>query len=289
MQEEQSRERLRGIVRTLCEAAERNGLPDETADEFAYHMTDWLDELDGLNRVFADPGSMTDEERDDAVMQFVIHAPAHLAAASRMYMGFPVRDVWEIGAVDSSPGEALMTDHPVLREAAFDRGAIKKYYLWQPTIVLACSVVGIPLIPFVLVITVLVMDRYLDRLSCTLTNRTLEIRKGLLNRVESTVPLEKITDLQMFQGPVMRVFGLHGFKLETAGQSAGPGASLVNMIGIRDTPGFRRAVLAQRDALADGGRRAAPEPAAAPDTDVLREIRDVLVRIERRLGEGGAP
>ena len=70
--------------------------------------------------------------------------------------------------------------------------------------------------PVVMLITLLVMDRYLDRLSCTLTERTLEIRKGLLNRVESTVPLEKITDLQMFQGPIMRMLGLHGFRLETA-------------------------------------------------------------------------
>jgi putative membrane protein len=181
-----------------------------------------------------------------------------------------------------------MTDHPVLREAAFDRAAIKKYYLWQPTIILACTVVMIPAIPIVLIVTMLVMDKYLDRLSCTLTERTLEIKKGLLNRVESTVPLEKITDLQMFQGPIMRWLGLQGFKLETAGQSSSPGGSLVNMIGIADTPGFRKAVLDQRDRLADGGlkRRGAPADPARPEIDeaaVLAEIRDALLRIERGL------
>ena len=62
-----------------------------------------------------------------------------------------------------------MPDHPVLREAVLERAAIKKYYLWQPTIIMACTVVLIPAIPVVLIITFLVMDKYLDRLSCTLT------------------------------------------------------------------------------------------------------------------------
>jgi putative membrane protein len=182
-----------------------------------------------------------------------------------------------------------MSDHPVLREAQFDRAAIKKYYLWQPTIIMACTVVLIPAIPVVLLITFLVMDKYLDRLGCTLTERTLEIRKGLLNRVESTVPLEKITDLQMFQGPIMRMLGLHGFKLETAGQSSAPGGALVNMIGITDTPGFRRAVLDQRDRMVDGGGRGRPEADAravgegANEAAVLAEIRDTLLRIEAKL------
>lgn len=182
-----------------------------------------------------------------------------------------------------------MPDHPVLREAVLDRSAIKKYYLWQPTIIMACTVVLIPMIPVVLIITLLVMDKYLDRLSCTLTERTLEIKKGLLNRVESTVPLEKITDLQMFQGPIMRMLGLQGFKLETAGQSAGPGASLVNMIGIVDTPAFRSAVLAQRDRMADSGGKRRPVASttaeAVDEPAVLVEIRDALLRIERKFDE----
>lgn len=183
-----------------------------------------------------------------------------------------------------------MPDHPVLREATFDRAAIKKYYLWQPTIIMLCTVVLIPAIPVVLIITLLFIDKYLDRLSCTLTERTLEIKKGLLNRVESTVPLENVTDLQMYQGPIMRMLGLQGFKLETAGQSSGPGGSLVNMIGIVDTHAFRAAVLAQRDRMSESGgkRRPAASDSAAETLDeaaVLVEIRDALLRIERKFDE----
>lgn len=184
-----------------------------------------------------------------------------------------------------------MSDHPILREAEFDRTAIKKYYLIQPVIVMICTVVMIPLIPVVVFFVWLLIDKYLDRLSCTLTERTIEIRKGVLNRIESTVPLEKVTDLMLFQGPIMRMLGLQGFRVETAGQSAGATGSLVNMIGIVDTPGFRRMVLTQRDRVVEGGRRrGAASPAGSEEIDearVLVEIRDMLGRIEQRLSNGG--
>ncbi len=187
-----------------------------------------------------------------------------------------------------------MPDYSTLRTAEFSRDKIKTYWLIQPTIILCITIVGIPLVPFVLLITWLVIDKYLDRLSCELTTRTVEVRKGLLNRVESTVPLEKITDVQYYQGPIMRLLDLEGFRVETAGQSAGNTGYLVNMIGIKDTRGFRQAVLAQRDKLASGdeSRPPAAQSPGAPSPDsggqlaALREIGDTLRRIEDKLTPG---
>lgn len=181
-----------------------------------------------------------------------------------------------------------MSDHKVLREASFERASIKKYYVWQWVLICVCTVVMIPVLPIALLIIFAVMDKYLDRLSCTLTERTLEIKKGMLNRVESTVPLEKVTDLQMYQGPIMRALGLHGFKVETAGQSAGAaGGSLVNMLGITDAPAFRRAVLEQRDkVVGSGGKRSVADTGEEiHEGKVLVEIRDAMLRIERKLSE----
>mgnify|MGYP003571200968 CR=1 FL=1 len=186
-----------------------------------------------------------------------------------------------------------MLDYPALRTAAFDRKRIKTYWLWQPTIIMACTVVLIPVIPVVLLITILFIDKYLDRLSCELTTRTLEVRKGLFNRVESTVPLEKITDVQFYQGPIMRMIGVEGFRVETAGQSAGAaGGFLVNMIGIEDTRGFRQAILTQRDKLAAGDDASvrstepvAPGAGASDQLATLRAISDTLLRIEQKLDQ----
>lgn len=188
-----------------------------------------------------------------------------------------------------------MPDYPALRTAEFNREKIKTYWLLQPTIIMACTVVLIPVIPFVLLITWLLIDKYLDRLACELTTRTVEVRKGLLNRVESTVPLEKITDVQYYQGPIMRMLDVEGFRVETAGQSSGSaGGFLVNMIGIKDTRGFRQAILAQRDKLASGEDRApspstaaASAPASGDQLATLREISDTLRRIEDKLEPRG--
>lgn len=169
----------------------------------------------------------------------------------------------------------------MLREAEFD-DKVRGYWLWSGTIALSLPIVTIPLAIIYFVVGNFFVDKYLARMGCVLTDRTLEIRKGLVNRVESTIPLEKITDLQMFQGPLMRMMGLHGFKVETAGQSAGPGASLVNMIGIVDTPGFRRAVLEQRDRLAASSDAGAPAAAGAPPSDaLLEEVRAIRAAVER--------
>ncbi len=182
-----------------------------------------------------------------------------------------------------------MSDHSVLRTSEFD-SSVKKYYLVQPIIVLTLTIIGIPFIPLVLLITFFFLDKYLASLECTLTERTLEIKRGIFNRVESTIPLEKITDLQMYQGPIMRMFGLHGFKVETAGQSATATGSLVNMLGIKDTPGFRKAVLDQRDRLAasqgaPASQAPSDQPAADDATALIAEIRDALLRIENKLDQ----
>ena len=183
-----------------------------------------------------------------------------------------------------------MTEPTILWEAEFDP-KIKSYYLWPTIIFLCITIVGIPFAILYLILGNWLIQKHIDNLGCSLSERTLDIKKGILNKTESTIPLEKITDLQMFQGPIMRHFGLRGFKVETAGQSTGPaGGSLVNMIGIVDAVEFRKMVLNQRDRLASGGQAAVAPAISVPaasdgSAEILGEIRDVLVRIESKLGD----
>ncbi len=186
-----------------------------------------------------------------------------------------------------------MTEPTILWDAEFNT-KLRTYYLWSTTLVLCLTIIGIPFAIVYFIIGHFIIGKWIENLGCTLNERTLEIKKGILNKTESTIPLEKITDLQMFQGPIMRHFGLHGFKVETAGQS-GAGGALVNMIGIVDAVEFRKAVLDQRDAQGKGGSgvqasSSAPDAhqatAVGGDTaQILGEIRDVLVRIESKMGD----
>ena len=176
-----------------------------------------------------------------------------------------------------------MAEAAVLREGEIDP-AVKRYWLTNSVVFCVLTGVLIPAIPIVLIVGSLLIDRWLANLACTLTERHLVIRRGVLNHVESTIPLARITDPQMYQGPLMRLFGLQGFRVETAGQSSGATGYLVNIVGLLDAADFRRAVLEQRDRLEDRDRSSSPPASGEADlTAVVTEIRDVLRRIEAGL------
>ena len=184
-----------------------------------------------------------------------------------------------------------MTESTILRQAEFDP-KVKSYWIWQPVFVLCLLIVTIPLAIIYYIIANFFVQKHLDNMSCTLTDRTLDIKKGIFNKTESTIPLEKITDLQLFQGPIMRYFGIHGFKVETAGQSSPTGGALVNLMGIVDTKDFRQAVLDQRDrtnasdtpAIAPVAQRASvPALTDSVTAELLTDIRDSLQRIEQNM------
>ena len=183
-------------------------------------------------------------------------------------------------------------DEAVLRQATFNPN-VRTYWLLTGAFVLTVSIVGIPLLIFWFPIGYALTGRYMERLRCVLTEKNLHVARGVLVRQEQTVPLDKITDLAMSHGPIMRSLGLRGLTVETAGQSGS--GSLIKLVGIEGTEEFRAAVLAQRERVGEsGGARSAPSPTAAAAGDaavasgkLLTEIRDALLRIEKRLGDGG--
>jgi len=160
------------------------------------------------------------------------------------------------------------------------------YWLFSGAMILTATLVGIPLLLLWFPIGFFFTKRYLDRMECVLTDKALKVRKGIFVRVEKTIPLEKITDMGMVQGPIMRSLNLHTLTVETAGQS-GVG-SLVSLTGIIKAPEFREAVLNQREFQA--GHKPSGSPSQSPDDNqvvtgntLLTEIRDSLIRIESLL------
>ena len=93
-------------IRATLEAALALNHDDASCRDIAFHMTDWLPELRALVRIYEDPRRCTDDEIAKTVMAFLVHAPAHIAAASKLYTGLPVTDVFGICAVDSGPEQA---------------------------------------------------------------------------------------------------------------------------------------------------------------------------------------
>ncbi len=83
-------------IRARIETALANECGSDARD-VAFHMTDWLPELEGLLRVYDNPANANDEEVASALMAFLLHAPSHVAAASRLYAGAPVTDPFDVG------------------------------------------------------------------------------------------------------------------------------------------------------------------------------------------------
>ncbi|QYJ96863.1 PH domain-containing protein [Shewanella alkalitolerans] len=174
-------------------------------------------------------------------------------------------------------------EEKTLLEARFHH-KLGHYWLTSGAVVLAVSVVGIPLLLLWYPIGLWATHRYIANMSAELTTKKLIVRKGILTRTENTVPLDKITDMAMIQGPLMRLFGIHKLTIETAGQS-GNGA-LISLTGVEAVAEFRAAVMAQKSALAEQSQPSeAKVDVAAQTLACLQSIDQTLRRIEAKLAQ----
>ena len=165
---------------------------------------------------------------------------------------------------------------------------VKKYLFWTVMWVSAVTVVGILLIPIIAVIYwVWYAPRYRQFHTLELDGMNVKSKRGVVFRSETNVPLERITDVSVHQGPLMRSFGVYKVSVESAGQTQLQGAATI--IGVSDPYDFRDAVLQnvemtkQRTGSESAGAVDAPAAAGSDvQAELLTEIRDILKRIDAR-------
>jgi hypothetical protein len=78
-------------------AALADDLDPLIADQVAFHLVDWETDAAFLVAFLMFPERFTDEELQAAVDMFLIHVPAHVAAAARL-AGFEVPDTFGEGS-----------------------------------------------------------------------------------------------------------------------------------------------------------------------------------------------
>ncbi|MBI9016476.1 MAG: PH domain-containing protein [Phycisphaerae bacterium] len=123
----------------------------------------------------------------------------------------------------------------------------------------------------------------LRRLSCRLDSNSLKIKKGIFFRSEKNIPLDKITDITVSQGPLMRHYGVYTLKIETAGQNAGTQGSEGALCGIKDAKEFRNLVLQYRDRLSLDNSSESIDQNPISLIQVLQEISATLKIIENKI------
>jgi len=164
---------------------------------------------------------------------------------------------------------------------------LKVYWYLQPILIFAVTFVGIPIAALWALIGRAIVIRQFERLSCTLTENKLIVKRGVWFRSQKTIPLENIQDLSVIEGPLLTKFGLCALKVETAGTSVQPGQADAALVGIVDALAFRDEVFARRDALRAGvspvRNPVIPANADGDAVALLSDIRDSLARIEEHL------
>jgi len=171
----------------------------------------------------------------------------------------------------------------LIQKAEFNP-SIKTYILLVVAIFLTISVVGIPILfIWFLGLGQYMGRRYYENLSCELTDRHLEFKKGVLFKIEKTIPLENIQDLTFIENPFLSLLDLRILKIETAGQS-NPQGSDMKLIGILDSLDFKKKVLGQRELLhAESKSKHIETDSSNEQTNqLLIEIRDILNDIKNK-------
>ena len=179
-----------------------------------------------------------------------------------------------------------MNEDKALLEAEFET-KLKAYWFLQVLLGFVVSIIGIPLALFwVLGWGQWWAKRSYENLRCILYERSLVVKRGVVFKTEKTIPLDKIQDLTVREGPLLRAFGLRSLKIETAGQSSPQGQADANMVGVVDPREFRDQVLGQKDrmlGLSAAPRPSEPKPMTGSSIDgLLTEIRDLLRTIAAR-------
>ena len=120
----------------------------------------------------------------------------------------------------------------------------------------------------------IVHKKQFEHMSGALTDRSINMRMGWLFKKQQNIPLDKLTDVSIHEGPILNAFGVVRMQFETAG------AAPFILTGVKNSDQFRDLVLQQRDLLVSS-----PQPSAPPadSNDVLVEIRDLLQEINANL------
>jgi len=144
---------------------------------------------------------------------------------------------------------------------------VKVYWWLGAMLVQASTVIGLFVVPFWLILGLAVHQKQFEGLSCSLTDRSLNIRTGWLFKKQQNIPLDKLTDVSIHEGPILNAFGVVRMHFETAGSAP------FILTGVKGGPEFRDLVLKQRDSLSS---QPAMTVQNSPSDDVLVEIRDLL-------------
>jgi hypothetical protein len=77
--------------------ASTGDFPKEKRKDIAFHMTDWLSDLQALTAFFEKPEGVEPVAFKKMLIGFLVHAPDHIAAARKLVTDQGMEDVFKVG------------------------------------------------------------------------------------------------------------------------------------------------------------------------------------------------
>jgi len=146
------------------------------------------------------------------------------------------------------------------------------------------------LTPFILVVffTSFWISRYCSSIYYIFTENEIVTEKGVWWRHKSTVPYNRITNIDVVQGPLSRRFGLGNVRIQTAGYSATGGygkVSEASILGVKNFEEIRDFIVNIVRGLKPVAVEAGVEVAAPEDVhrEILTELRKVREILEKKM------
>jgi len=140
-----------------------------------------------------------------------------------------------------------------------DRAAVARYFTWMPTIMLL--VIGIWFFGIGLLLAILyglliapwLSLKQADALEYWLEGTTLRVDSGVYFFKRKSIPLDRVTDVILAQGPLQRAFGIWVLNIQTAG--SGQQIPEAVLYGIFDAEAVRDRIIEVRDSAVLSSKR----------------------------------
>ncbi len=148
-------------------------------------------------------------------------------------------------------------DRPTTNEFSVQRRQVARYFYWMQIFLII--VVGIWFCGVGLVLAIVhaftlglwLSRRQSEALHYWLDESTLHIDQGVFFLKRKAIPLDRVTDVVLVQGPLMKVCGIWELRVQTAG--TGQSVPEATLYGLTDPEAARDMLLAARDETVSGG------------------------------------
>jgi len=131
------------------------------------------------------------------------------------------------------------------------------------------------------------IEKYVESISFTLERERVVFERGVWWRRKSFVPYNRITNVDVIQGPISRAFGLGSVMIQTAGYSATAGSqgsafAESSIFGVRNFEEIKDIVLGLISKPRPIAAEAAIEQEGDVNVQILQELKKIRERLETR-------